>query len=67
MVPARAAGAPTHTPPRLRLLSARRLQILGVSEAFKKSTDANKLNLGVGAYRLAGPAGCCLGAWSVGV
>lgn len=26
-------------------------QILGVSEAFKKSSDANKLNLGVGAYR----------------
>lgn len=25
--------------------------ILGVSEAFKKDTDANKLNLGVGAYR----------------
>lgn len=25
--------------------------ILGVSEAFKASTSANKLNLGVGAYR----------------
>ena len=25
--------------------------ILGVSEAFRRSTDANKLNLGVGAYR----------------
>ncbi len=25
--------------------------ILGVSEAFKRSTDPNKLNLGVGAYR----------------
>lgn len=25
--------------------------ILGVSEAFKKSTDPKKLNLGVGAYR----------------
>lgn len=25
--------------------------ILGVSEAFRKSTDTNKLNLGVGAYR----------------
>lgn len=25
--------------------------ILGVSEAFKASTNANKLNLGVGAYR----------------
>lgn len=46
----------------MRVVSARasRLQsvemappdpILGVSEAFKKSTDPNKLNLGVGAYR----------------
>ena len=25
--------------------------ILGVSEAFKKSTNPNKMNLGVGAYR----------------
>lgn len=25
--------------------------ILGVSEAFKRSADPNKLNLGVGAYR----------------
>jgi aspartate/tyrosine/aromatic aminotransferase len=25
--------------------------ILGVSEAFRRSTDPNKLNLGVGAYR----------------
>ena len=25
--------------------------VLGISEAFKADTDANKLNLGVGAYR----------------
>jgi aspartate/tyrosine/aromatic aminotransferase len=25
--------------------------ILGVTEAFKRDTDANKMNLGVGAYR----------------
>lgn len=25
--------------------------ILGVSEAFKRCTDSNKMNLGVGAYR----------------